>query len=73
MPKRICAAEPATGSSAWAASFADSSGPEPPIAAAVAMMIAIEMMLANTAPVMVSIRTIRYSSGPLPLSATAAA
>ena len=44
-----------------------------PIAAAVAMMIAIDTMLAKTAPVMVSMRTMRYSSGPLPESATAAA
>ena len=50
------AAAPATGFSALAASAAEVSGPVPPMAAAVAMMIVIETMHANTAPEMASIR-----------------
>ncbi len=56
-----------------AASPADSSGPDPPIVAAVAMMIDIAMRLAKTEPAIVSIRSCGYSSAPMPRSATAAA
>ena len=47
---------PATGLSAWAASDAELSGPVPPMAAAVAMMIVMEMTQANSAPEIASIR-----------------
>ena len=57
MPKSVSALAPATGSRAWAASAAEFSGPEPPMAAAVAMMIAIDTTLAKMAPVMVSTLT----------------
>ena len=50
------APDPATGRSAWAASEAEVSGPFPPIAAAVAMMIVIEMTQAKSAPEIASIR-----------------
>ncbi len=56
-----------------AASDADVRGPDPPIVAAVAMMIDIAMRLAKTEPTMVSSRVSGYSPGPTPRSATAAA
>ena len=53
---RSSAADPATGRSACAASDAEVSGPRPPMAAAVAMMIVIDTMHANKAPEIASIR-----------------
>ena len=50
------AAGPATGRSACAASLADVSGPVPPMAAAVAMMMVMEITQANSAPEIASIR-----------------
>ena len=61
--QRLAPPSPTTGSSALAASFADVSGPVPPIAAAVAMMIDIEMNLAKIEPMMASIRSSRVVVG----------
>ena len=57
MPNNASAADPTTGSSACAASLADVSGPVPPMAAAVAMMIENEMNMARIEPVIESIRS----------------
>ena len=71
--KRLAAALPAAGRRASAASVALANGPRPPMAAAVAMMIAMLTTLAAIEPVMASTRSRGYSSGPMPLSTTAAA
>jgi len=51
------AAAPATGRSAWAACPAVSSGPVPPIAAAVATMIVMLIRLQKIEPKIVSTRS----------------
>src|SRR5581483_3943866 len=70
--EQLCAA-PATGRSASAACFALDSGPCPPIAAAVAMMMHIAMKSPNTAPPTASTRSSEYSSAVMPRSTTPAA
>ena len=50
---------PTMGFRASAACLADDRGPLPPMAAAVAMMMAIEMKLLKSAPVMASLRADR--------------
>lgn len=65
--------EPTTGSSALAACVADVSGPWPPIAAATATMIDIEITLQKIDPTIASARAARWSDGWVPRSATTAA
>ena len=62
MPNRAGAAEPTAGTSASAASRADTSGPVPPTAAAVAMMMKMLTMSERIAPLTVSIRSAGYCS-----------
>ena len=65
------AAWPATGRSAAAACPTSLSGPVPPIAAAVAMMMKIDTTSDRMAPLIVSIRSPLYVFGVTPLSTTA--
>ena len=73
MPNNASACTPATGTRAWAASDAEVSTPDPPMAAAVAMMIVQLTTLAKIEPLTASNRVAGYSSGSTPRSATAAA
>jgi hypothetical protein len=65
------AAAPATGFRASPAWLTEFSGPVPPIAAAVAMMLKIETISPRIAPLTVSIRSDLYVFGVTPLSTTA--
>ncbi len=73
MPNRASACTPATGTRALAAWAAEVNTPEPPMAAAVAMMMVTLTMLAKIEPLTASNRVAGYSSGSTPRSATAAA
>src|SRR6185437_16946799 len=72
-PNSHSAADPATGSRAWAAWAAELSGPVPPSTAAVATMMELDTNDASNAPPMASTRSNLNSSGPIPLSTTAPA